>query len=102
NPSEAIRPGMVGAVVLSNEAPRAPRLVVPLSAIVRNPGNPSQMAVFRLDDRDGKTFALAQPVTTGETMGNSIEITAGLAAGQRIVSLGGEQLHSGDEVRVLR
>lgn len=102
NPRETIRPGMVGSVVLSNTVPRAPRLVVPLSAIVRNPGNPSQMAVFRLDDRDGKTFATAQPVTTGDTMGNNIEITAGLTAGQRIVSLGGEQLHSGDEVRVLR
>ena len=102
NPTETIRPGMVGAVVLSNIAPRAPRLVVPLSAIVRNPSNPSQMAVFRLDDRDGKTFAAAQPVTTGETLGNNIEITAGLTAGQRIVSLGAEQLHSGDEVRVLR
>ena len=102
NPREAIRPGMVGAVVLSTAAPRAPRLVVPLSAIVRNPSNPSGMAVFRLDDRDGRTFASAQPVTTGETMGNKVEITAGLVAGQRIVSLGAESLHNGDEVRVLR
>jgi multidrug efflux system membrane fusion protein len=102
NTSEAIRPGMVGAVVLG-EAPRpVSHIVVPLAAIVRDPANPKGVAVYRLDDKDGRTIATAQPVTTGDAMGNAIEILTGLAAGQRIVILGGELLRSGDEVRVLR
>jgi multidrug efflux system membrane fusion protein len=102
NAREAIRPGMVGSVVLTDQARPAPHLVVPLSAVVRDPSNPTGVAVFRLDDRDGKTYATAQSVTTGETMGNVVEIVSGLTAAQRIVILGGELLHSGDEVRVLR
>jgi multidrug efflux pump subunit AcrA (membrane-fusion protein) len=102
NGSEAIRPGMVGAVVVSDAPRPVSHLVVPLAAIVRDPGNPTGVAVYRLDDRDGKTVATAQPVTTGEAMGNAIEVLTGLTAGQRIVILGGELLHSGDQVRVLR
>ena len=102
NPNEAIRPGMVGSVVLGAAAPAAPRLGVPLSAVVRDPSRPAGVAVFRLEDRDGKTIAVAQPVVTGDAVGNAIVIAAGLTAGERIVSLGGELLHDGDVVRVLR
>jgi RND family efflux transporter MFP subunit len=102
NPHESIRPGMVGSVVLGTAAPAAPRLVVPLSAVVRDPSRPAGVAVFRLEDRDGKTIAVAQPVVTGDAVGNAIVIATGLRAGERIVSLGGELLHDGDVVRVLR
>ena len=74
---------------------------MPLSAVVRAPGNPNGFAVFRLVDRGGKTYAVAQNVTPGGTYGNSIEVTSGLTAGERIVGLGGELLRDGQEVRVL-
>ena len=46
-------------------------------------------------------FAEAQDIQIGNTYGNSIEVTAGLTAGERIVALGGSLLRNGQEVRLL-
>jgi multidrug efflux system membrane fusion protein len=102
NANEQIRPGMVGSLVVGPATATTRRLVVPLSAIVRDPANASGVAVFRIEDRGGQTVAVVQAVATGDTFGNTIEITSGLNAGDRVVSLGGELLRSGDQVRVLR
>jgi multidrug efflux system membrane fusion protein len=101
NPKEEVRPGMIGALVLGAVKDASPRLVVPLGAIVHSPTRPAGFAVFRIRARDGKTFAEAQDIQIGNTYGNSIEVTAGVAAGERIVSLGGSLLRNGQEVRLL-
>jgi multidrug efflux system membrane fusion protein len=101
NPKEEVRPGMIGALVLGGVQRASPRLVVPLSAIVHSPTHPEGFAVFRLRTRDGRTFAEAQEIQIGNTYGNSIEVTSGLSAGDRIVSLGGSLLRNGQEVRLL-
>jgi RND family efflux transporter MFP subunit len=100
NAREDIRPGMIGSVILRTRDSR-PRLVVPLTAVVRAPGDPNGFAVFRLINRGGKTCASAQTIEIGETFGDSIEVTRGLSAGQKIISLGGAQLHDGQEVSVI-
>jgi multidrug efflux system membrane fusion protein len=79
----------------------APRLVVPLSAVVRAPSDPKSFAVFRLVTRDGKTYAESQIIQIGQTLSNSIEVTSGLSAGQQVIALGGSLLRDGQEVRVL-
>jgi hypothetical protein len=74
---------------------------VPLSAVVRAPADPNGFAVFRITGRDGKTYASAQTIEIGQTFGNSIEVTRGLTAGQKIISLGGAQVRDGQQVSVL-
>jgi multidrug efflux system membrane fusion protein len=101
NPREEVRPGMIGALVLGAIKEASPRLVVPLGAIVHSPTRPEGFAVFRVRARDGKTYAEAQDIQIGNTYGNSIEVTAGVAAGERIVALGGSLLRNGQEVRLL-
>ena len=101
NAQEQIRPGMIGALTLAGARSSTPRLVVPLSAVVRAPSDPTGFAVFRLTDREGKTYVSAQVIQIGQTFGNSIEVTSGLTARQRIVALGGTLVHDGQEVRVL-
>ena len=100
NAHEDIRPGMIGSVILRTRDSR-PRLVVPLTAVVRAPGDPNGFAVFCLVERGGKWCASAQTIEIGETFGDSIEVTRGLSAGQKIISLGGAQLHDGQEVSVI-
>jgi RND family efflux transporter MFP subunit len=100
NPKEEVRPGMIGTLILGT-ARVSPRLVVPLGAVVHSPTHPEGFAVFRIRDRDGKMFAEAQDIQIGNTYGNSIEVTSGVAAGERIVSLGGSLLRDGQEVRLL-
>ena len=58
-------------------------------------------AVFRLNQRGGNWYASAQTIEIGETFGDSIEVTRGLSAGQKIISLGGAQLHDGQQVSVI-
>jgi multidrug efflux system membrane fusion protein len=101
NAREDIRPGMIGSLILGQTGDMRPRLVVPLSSVVRAPADPNGFAVFRLINRDGKSFASAQTIEIGETFGDSIEVVHGVLAGQRIVSLGGAQLHDGQQVSVI-
>jgi RND family efflux transporter MFP subunit len=101
NPGNRIRPGMIGSLTVSAGQVPVPRLVVPLSAVVRAPGNPNGFAVFHLEDRDGKTYVAARPVSPGATYGNSLEVLGGVTEGERIVALGGELLRDGQEVRLL-
>jgi multidrug efflux system membrane fusion protein len=101
NPKEEVRPGMIGTLELGAAKPSAPRLVVPLGAVVHSASHPTGFAVFRIRDRDGKMFAEAQDIQIGSPYGNSIEVTAGVEAGERIVVLGGSLLRNGQEVRLL-
>jgi multidrug efflux system membrane fusion protein len=106
NPREEIRPGMIGSLelgslTLGTAHGLAPRLVVPLGAVVRAPADPQGFAVMCLVQRDGKTYASAQVIEIGQTFGNSIEVMRGLRAGQRLIAVGGSLVHDGQEVRVL-
>ena len=101
NPSDDIRPGMIGSIALGAQTEPRARLVVPLSAVVRAPANGNAFAVFRIEEHNGATFAAAREITVGETYGNSIEVTSGLVAGDRIIALGGALLRDGQQVRVL-
>ena len=101
NPRDEARPGMIGSLVLGMARNPMPRLVVPLSAVVRAPSDPNGFAVFRLVPRDGKMYAQAQVIQIGQTLSNSIEVTGGLSAGQHVIVLGGSLVKDGQEVRVL-
>jgi multidrug efflux pump subunit AcrA (membrane-fusion protein) len=52
-------------------------------------------------NREGKSFVAAQVIQIGQTFGNSIEVTSGLKAGDKIVAMGGSLVRDGQEVRVL-
>jgi multidrug efflux system membrane fusion protein len=102
NPREEIRPGMIGTLTLGATDGSTPRLVVPLSAVVRSPSDPHGFAVMLLIERGGKTYAAGQAIGIGQTFGNSIEVTRGLRAGQKLIAIGGSLVHDGQEVHVLR
>jgi multidrug efflux system membrane fusion protein len=101
NSREDVRPGMIGSLTLTGSRDPRPRLVVPLSAVVRSPDDASGFAVFGLTERDGKSYASAHTIEIGQTFGNSIEVIRGLTAGEKIISLGGAQVRDGQQVSVL-
>src|SRR5215469_2015344 len=102
NPREEIRPGMIGSVTLGTATPgTTPRLVVPLSAVIRSPGDPHGFAVMLLREREGKQYAASQVIEVGQTFGNQIEVTRGLRAGQKLIAIGGSLVHDGQEVHVV-
>lgn len=76
-----------------------PALTLPQSAVLLREGF---AYVFRIDGAAAALNKVSQAkVTTGRRKGDRIEITGGLAAGQRVVSSGSAFLADGDTVRVV-
>ena len=88
-----LKEGMLGLVVLRGDQHEA--LLVHKDAIVRSSGYP---IVFRVDARNR-----VQPIPIAELLsyGNSMEITASLEPGDRLVTEGNERLRPAQEVRIL-
>ncbi|MDF9408657.1 efflux RND transporter periplasmic adaptor subunit [Pelotomaculum isophthalicicum JI] len=89
NPGHLLKPGMV-ARVASRRQTRA-TVWVPVGALVKRG---SEVTVFVI--RDDKSFT--KKITTGDTIGNQIEITSGLDPGEELVVRGALYLHDGDPV----
>jgi len=109
NRNGELRPGMIGAVTLlprgsatSGAAAAAPRpLTVPLTAVVRSTIG-GQFAVAVVESRGDAAVAKLRPVELGEVIGNSIAVTKGVAAGERVVVSGATLLVDGAPIRVLQ
>lgn len=101
NPDEDLRPGMIGHLILREEEETRGRPVVPLEAVVRSPNRPDGYALFRIERRDGRTYAAARDIQIGAIRGNLLEVMEGAAPGDPIVVTGASMIRDGEEVRVL-
>ncbi len=52
--------------------------------------------------RSNQNVAQRREVRTGGTFGDQVEVTSGLAAGDRVISRGGFNVKDGDKVNVTR
>jgi RND family efflux transporter MFP subunit len=108
NRNGELRPGMIGAVTLlprgsaaTDAAAAAPRpLTVPLTAVIRSTVG-GQFAVAVVESHGDAAVAKLRPVELGEVIGNSIAVTKGVAAGERVVVSGATLLVDGAPIRVL-
>jgi RND family efflux transporter MFP subunit len=95
-PAESgLRPGMFARAELRPDAVPA-QLTVPQEAVVFREG---RAVAFVLPE--GSERVQARSVTTGQRRDGVVEITAGLAEGERVVAAGAGFLGEGDRVRVL-
>lgn len=92
-PESGLRPGMFARAEIL-PAP-APALTVPQEAVVFRDGRP---VVFVLPE--GAERVEARPVATGLRREGAVEVTGGLAPGERVVATGAGFLAGGDRVRV--
>ena len=96
-----LRPGMFANVeVLSDE--KQPVLMIPATAVMFAPYGDS---VFAIEEKRGAAAQTTRVVRqkfvrTGERRGDLVEVTAGLAAGETIVSSGAFKLRNGATVAV--
>ncbi|HEX5091276.1 MAG TPA: efflux RND transporter periplasmic adaptor subunit [Burkholderiales bacterium] len=84
--------GMTAELHVRGAGGVSPRL--PVSAVFHRDGKPAVWVVSH-----GKVDLV--PVTTGDLYGNDVAITAGLAAGQRVVTAGVNRLEPGQRVALL-
>jgi len=91
-PAESgLRPGMFARAEI--RPGDVPGLTVPPSALLFRDGRPAVLVL------EGDRVAL-RPVATGRRGGDAVEVTAGLAEGERVVVSGAGFLGDGDRVRV--
>jgi hypothetical protein len=86
-----LRPGMFARAEI--RPGDAPGLTVPQSAVLFREGRPAVLVLV------GDRVAL-RPVTTGRRGDAVVEVTSGLAEGERVVVTGAGFLSEGDRVRV--
>jgi RND family efflux transporter MFP subunit len=101
NAHNEIKPGMIGSIYIGGPADTRPRLLAPVSAVVRSTQHTGAFAIFVVREHDGKTTAELREVQLGDTYGNSIEVLSGIADGERVVTLGSELLSDGQLIRIL-
>ena len=103
NADGRLRSGMIASVEtprVANVAPTADP-AVPLTAIVKAPGESAGYAVFVLEGAGETARARIRAVKLGDVVGNRIAVTSGLNAGERVVVTGATIVADGDHVRVI-
>ncbi|MFL5264483.1 MAG: efflux RND transporter periplasmic adaptor subunit [Anaeromyxobacteraceae bacterium] len=96
-----LRPGMfVNVEVLSSDVRSV--LIVPATAVMFAPYGDSVFEVEEKKDPSGKAATVVRQkfVRVGERRGDFVEVTSGLAAGERVVSSGAFKLRNGAAVAV--
>jgi RND family efflux transporter MFP subunit len=103
NADGRLRPGSVAALSLEgggDAASAAP--LIPLSAIIRSPGQAAQFAVFVVDASAGHAVVHARDVELGEYLGRVIPVKRGLTGGETVVVQGAGLLSDGETVEVIQ
>jgi RND family efflux transporter MFP subunit len=100
NADNRLKPGMIAVVGLPGNADAAPRLTVPLSAVVRPPGA-TEYTVYVLEEQGGRSLVHRRFVKLGPVLGNRVIVTDGVVQGETIVVKGTTQIVDGEQVRVL-
>jgi RND family efflux transporter MFP subunit len=100
NSEGILKVGMVSNIQIGR-AVEATAILVPLSAIVRLPGDEQAFAVYVLAGSGVDTFARVRVVEIGNLVGNRVSVTKGVASGERVVVQGATLLRDNDRVNVV-
>lgn len=104
NADGALKPGMIATVDVGaapGESP-ADAISVPLSAVIRPPGERDGYAVFVVEDENGGATGRLRHVRLGELMGNDVVVVDGLKRGERIIVQGAALISDGERVNPTR
>jgi RND family efflux transporter MFP subunit len=101
NPDNRLKPGMIAVVGLPSDRDSASYLSIPLSAIVRPPGETAAYAVYVVDLQEGRPLVRRRPVKLGPVLGNRVIVIEGVTQGETIVVKGTTQIVDGEQVRIL-
>jgi membrane fusion protein (multidrug efflux system) len=101
NQDGRLRPGMFAKVEVRS-AEKRPVLTIPATAVIFAPYGDSVFAIEQKKDANGKATAVVRQkfVRTGERRGDVVAVTAGLEAGEAVVSSGAFKLRNGAAVVV--
>jgi RND family efflux transporter MFP subunit len=98
NSQHPIKSGMSAKIYIESKTPRT-ALMLPRLAIV---GSSKQANVYVLEQDNGKTIAKQRQVTLGAEKGTNIEVISGIQRGERVVTVGQNNVRNGSEVVVVQ
>jgi multidrug efflux system membrane fusion protein len=101
NPRNELKAGMIASISIGAGKPIGKVTVVPLTAVVRSPGNPNGFAVYVTEGAGDTVKVHTQDVTLGDTYGNMIAVLQGVGLKDRVVTSGTNMIKNGDQVRVI-
>ncbi|MGC2110179.1 MAG: efflux RND transporter periplasmic adaptor subunit [Candidatus Korobacteraceae bacterium] len=101
NPQNLLKAGMIASITIGTPSPAGGVMVMPISAVVRNPTNPEGFAVFVTEGSGDSVKVRTQDVTLGNTYGNMIAVHSGVKVGDRVVTSGTNMIRDGEEVRII-
>jgi RND family efflux transporter MFP subunit len=101
NGDNRLKAGMIASISIGAGRVNTRVDVVPLTAVVRSPGNPNGFAVFVTEGAGDTVKVHTQDVTLGDTYGNNIAVLSGLNDKDRVVTSGTNMIRNGDQVRVI-
>ncbi|QNI35155.1 efflux RND transporter periplasmic adaptor subunit [Alloacidobacterium dinghuense] len=100
NPRNVLKPGMIASLALEGQRLPPAALVVPLAAVIRNPGHVDSFAVMIAEGNDDLKSVRLRPIELGDTYGNMIVARSGVDIGDRVITTGASLVKDGDKVRV--
>jgi len=106
NGDGALKPGMVAAVQVDRAGQRATSpteaVVIPLSAVVRPPGETEGYAVYIVRQQGDVSTAELRRVRLGVLLGNDITVVDGLTGSERLIVQGATIVTHGERVNPTR
>ena len=105
NADGALKPGMVASVQVDPGEPAATRpdaVVIPLSAVVRPPGETEGYAVYVVRQQGDVSTAELRRVRLGALLGNDITVVDGLSGTERLIVRGATIVTDGERVNPTR
>lgn len=100
NPDLTLKDGMIASATLAGE--KVSRLVLPVSAVVRDPADPNGFLVYVVLEGGGVVTAKGHTVTIGDVVGNRVTLIEGPQPGARVITTGATMVHDGAPVRVIK
>ena len=101
NPENLLKPGMIASLNVFKGDTADAVFLLPLASIVRSVNSQDGYAVFTVEESDGKTRTLRKDVKLGSVYGNKIAIIEGLHEGEQVITIGAQQVRSGEEVSII-
>jgi RND family efflux transporter MFP subunit len=95
------KPGMIASVEVGGVDPHAAAPLLPLTAFVQGPGGKGTFGVLVVEGDGTHARAKLRQVGLGDVVGNRVAVTRGLAARERVVTVGASLITDGERVEAL-
>jgi multidrug efflux system membrane fusion protein len=100
NPDRQLEAGLIVTAEFDGHTVGESSLVVPMQAIIGQPGEQAGYAVYVTEGSGENATARLRRVELGTVYGDQIEVTSGVRTGEQVVVSGPGLLHDGQKVRI--